>query len=210
MKFSGYSYIVGTELYWLFKGKLPKEVLFIPDAYNGPNLNQYLTMVGQVFTSLNIQVRNIHDGNPADLLEKAACVVIGGGSLEKLLKALQNYKSALVSILENRVPCFAWNEGAVLLCPYYVVPDPIPGYPAGLDVTRFQFYFNFPDDAQGINRARTFLLNHTATTPAIHEIAGMVNRPGGTGVRLEDDNVAIDFGGNSPVDPRIIIKPGTQ
>jgi peptidase E len=197
-----YSYIFGTEMTWLFKGRaLPANVLFIPDAYNGPDLIKYINLVKQVFLSLGINIILISETDPIPQLRDAKCIVVGGGSMEKLLRGIDKYKNELIAALLRKVPFLGWNEGAVLVCPGYVVPDPIPGFPNGLAVTNYQYFMNFDNSVVAKAKMLDFLKKHETTTPSVTAIYALVNTSGGTGVRLEDDIVAIDYGGNSPVNP---------
>jgi peptidase E len=199
---TAYANLIGIELNWLFKGSaLPSQVLFIPDAYNGTNLSQYIQTVRQVFSTLQINVKLISEGDPVQLLSSAACIAVGGGSIEKLLKGVASYKNALKDAIGRKVPFLGWNEGAVLACPGYVVPDPVTGYPDCLASTKFQYFVHFVDNSINRSKMKDFLTRHQGTTPAVSEIYSLVNAPGGTGVRLEDDIIAIDYAGNTPVDP---------
>lgn len=201
---TSYSNILGTEMSWLFKGTaLPAQALFIPDAYAGPNLNQYIQAVRQVFSTLHINITLISEGDPVQLLKNASCIVVGGGNIEKLLKAVDRYKSALKDAIARKVPYLGWNEGAVLASPGYVVPDPIPGYPDCLAATNYQYLMNFVDNSTSRNKMKDFLLRHQATTPAVTSVYSLVNASGGSGIRLEDDIVAIDYAGNSTVNPAL-------
>lgn len=201
---TAYSNIIGTEMNWLFKGKpLPAEVLFIPTAYNGPDLQKYIDLVIQVFRSLGINVVLISETDPIPQFNDVKCIVVGGGSLEELLRGIANYQNALLAAILRKVPFLGWNEGALLVSPGYVVPDPIPGFPNSLGATKFQYFFNFDNSVASRQKMKDFLQRHETSAPVISEIYALVNSPGGTGVRLEDDIVAIDYGGNSPVDPTI-------
>jgi hypothetical protein len=197
-----YSYIIGTEINWLFKGSvLPSNVLFIPAAYNGPDFQKYIDIVKQVFQSMGITVIVLSNTDPIPQLQEAKCIVVGGGNLEKLLKGIAQYKSALLAAILRKVPYLGWNEGAVLVSPGYVVPDPVPGYPDGLGATSYQYFMNFDNSVAAKNKMLDFLKRRETSTPPVTAVYTLANTPGGTGVRLEDDIVAIDYGGNSPVDP---------
>lgn len=199
-----YSYIIGTEINWLFKGSQPPtEALFIPDAYNGPEFLKYIDSVKQVFRTLGINIILISETDPIPQLKEVKFIVVGGGSLEKLLRGIDKYKSELLAAIRRKVPFLGWNEGALLTCPGYIVPDSIPGFPDCLGATNYQYFFNFDNSAASKQKMKDFLQRHETSTPPVTSIYALVNSPGGTGVRLEDDIVAIDYGGNSPIDPTI-------
>jgi hypothetical protein len=196
-----YAGLIGTELGWLSGNPVLASVLFIPDAYNGPDINEYRQKIMQVFSSLRISVNFISDGDPVQMIRDAGCIAVGGGSLEILLKATDRYKADLKAAIARKVPFIGWNEGAVLACPGYVVPDPVPGYPACLGATNFQYYMNFVDSSQARTKMKDFLNRYQTANPPVTSVYTLATVPTGTGVRLEDDIVGIDYAGNTPVDP---------
>lgn len=195
-----YSGLFSTELKWLFNNSMPKEILFIPGAYNGSDPAAYIQKVKQVFSGINVGVKDITQGDPVKLINAAVCIVAGGGSLEKLLKAVNPYKNELKAALAAKKPFMGWDEGAVLVCPAYVEPDSIPNFPACLIATIHQIYVHFTYTTVTKAKMKSFFNLHTD----IAEIKTFTDKPSGSGIRLEDDNIAIDFPGNSPP---VIFKP---
>ncbi len=198
-----YSGLLNKEMIWLFNNRLPAQVLFIPNAYNGAYYNSYIQKVIQTFASFKVGVKLITDGNPADLIKLSQCIVVGGGSLEKLLEGVNNYKQNLKVAISGRKPFLGWNEGAVLPCPAYVVPAVLPVSPKCLGATLSQIYAHYVDSDLNRMEIRNFLLNHQNDVPPIAKVICLPDRPGGSGIRLEDDVIALDYAGDSPVDPTI-------
>lgn len=196
-----YSGLFGTELHWLSGGQVSLPVLFLEGAYSGPDIDQYKQKIRQAFASANATVQFISEGDPVQLIRNATCIAVGGGSLEKLLKSVNSYKAELKAAIARKVPFLGWNEGAILACPGYVVPDPIAGYPTCLAFTTFQYFTNFVDTSVSRAKMKDFLNRYQTATPPVTEIYTLATVPTGTGVRLEDDIVGIDFAGNSPSDP---------
>jgi peptidase E len=198
-----YTNLIYAEMMWLFKRKLPSQILFIPHAYDGNYYNSYIQSVIQVFGSFNVGVQLITDGKPPELIKGAAGIVAGGGSLEKLLQGVNSYKTYLIAALSNRRPYLGWNEGAVLPSPAYVVPAVLPVNPKCLGVTRYQFYAHYVDTDLNRFEIRNFLLNHKSDNPPVTQVICLPDEPGGSGMRLEDDVIGLDFAGGTPVDPSL-------
>jgi len=194
--------IIGTEIKWLFNNSSPKEILFIPHAYDGADLVLYLQQVRKLFAALGISVKNITEGDPLKLIKSAECIVAGGGSLKELLKGIDSYKSVLKAAFQARIPFIGWNEGAVMACPAYVVPDPIYGHPVCLGATINQLFVNFTETTYTREKMKTFLTEHQNSTPPIEQILALKDESGGTGIRLQDDNIGIDeYAGGTTIDP---------
>jgi hypothetical protein len=196
-----YTDLLNTEMTWLFRKKLPAQVLFIPDAYEGVYYNSYLQKVIQIFSSFNVGIKLISDGNPADLIKNSVGIVAGGGSLQKLLEGVNNYKTTLKAALASGKPYLGWNEGAVLPCPYYVVPAVLPLTPTSLGATLTQTYTHFVDTDLNRLEIKNFLVNHKNATPQVNDVVCFVDHPGGSGIRLEDDIIALSYEGGSPGNP---------
>ena len=189
--------LLKSEMTWLFKDGLPKQVLFIPDAYDGAYYNSYIQKVVQIFASFKVGVNLISDGVPAELIKNSACIVVGGGSLEHLLLGVNGYKNALKSALASGKPYLGWNEGAVLPCPYYVAPAILPLTPTGLGATVAQTYTHFVDNDLNRLEIKNFLVNHKNGVPPVTDVVCFSDHPGGSGIRLEDDIIALSYGGGS-------------
>jgi hypothetical protein len=189
------------ELKYLCDKALPKEVLFIPYGYEGDYYSSYIQEVIKVFKSFNVGVKIITDGDPAALIKAAQCIVVGGGSLEKILEGVAGYKSYLCTALMNGKPYLGWNEGAVLPSPSYLVPALLPTYQKGLAVTSLQIYAHYIDSDLTRFDIKNFLLNHKNDTPPIRKVFCLSDRPGGSGIRLEDDVIGVNFAGGTVENP---------
>lgn len=198
-----YSGLIKSEMNWLFEYKLPPEVLFIPYAFDGDYYNTYIQDVKQVFASFKVGVRLITDmPDPVDAIKASYCIVVGGGgSLEKLLTGIDPYKGELLAALVNYKPYLGWNEGAVLPCPSYVVPSLLPTGSKCLEATPLQIYPEYVDTDENRFDIKNFLLNHRYDIPPIKKVKCLASQPGGGGVRLQDDIIAIDFAGGTPPVP---------
>ena len=196
-----YSGIIATEIRWLFNNSIPMEILFIPHAYDGMDMGLYIQQVRQFFSAMGISIKIITEGDPVKLIKSSQCIVAGGGSLEKLLQGIGSYKSVLKAALQAKIPFIGWNEGAVMACPSYVVPDPIAGHPECLGATHYQFFVNFTETTYTLNKMKSFLTVHQSSDPHIEQILALKDKSGGTGIRLEDDNLGIDFAGGTTIDP---------
>ncbi|MBW6461344.1 MAG: hypothetical protein K0B08_12300 [Bacteroidales bacterium] len=92
---------------------------------------------------MGISIKIITEGDPLKLIKSAECIITGGGSLENLLTGIDGYKSVLQAALLARIPFIGWNEGALMVCPSYVVPGPITGYPYCLGATYHQLCLSY-------------------------------------------------------------------
>jgi hypothetical protein len=198
-----YTDLLCTEMTWLFRKKLPAQVLFIPDAYDGAFYNSYVQKVIQIFSSFGVGVKLISEGKPADLIKNSVCIVAGGGNLQKLLEGVNNYKNFLKEALASGKPYLGWNEGAVLPCPYYVVPAVMPLTPACLGGTLTQTYTHYLDSDINRLEIKNFLVNHKNDVTPVGQVVCFADHPGGSGIRLEDDIIALSYEGGSSGNPNL-------
>jgi hypothetical protein len=83
--------------------------------------------------------------------------------------------------------------------PAYVVPAVIPASPRCIGAIDFQIYSNYIDTSVNRVEIKNFLLNHKNDNPPITKVYCMTDGPGGSGIRLEDDNEGLIYGpGTSP------------
>jgi len=180
------------------------EVLFIPYAYNESLYNTYIRDVIELFALAKVNVRLITEGDPATMIQNAKGLVIGGGDMEKLLEGLVMHLSLLKQKIAAAVPYMGWNEGSVAASPSYVVPAVIPVSPRCIGAIDFQIYTHYVDSPPNRLEIKNFLLNHRNDNPPVLEVYCMTDEPGGSGIRLEDDNEGLIYGPGS--DPSSIIK----
>lgn len=191
------------ELKWLLKIEKSPQVLFIPDAYDGAYYNSYLQEVKEIFSINGGSVTLTTEGDPATMIKAANCIVVGGGSLKKLLEGVNSYKNILKTALKNGIPYLGWNEGAVLPCPYYIFPAVLPLTPVCLGATSPQVHTHYIDSDLNREEIGNFLVNHKNTVPSVKEVICFSDHPGGSGIRLEDDNIALSYGNGSGSGPNL-------
>lgn len=199
-----YQEFLTDEIEWLFNGKYPPEVLFIPHAYDGNYYNTYVQKVRTLFSKFGIQVKLPTQGNPADLINAAYAIVVGGGSLSKLLAGTINYFDILKHKIQNGTPYLGWNEGSVLVSPYYIVPPLIPVSSECIGIIQKQIYCHYVDTAQNRLEIESFFANHENDQVPVSEVICLQNRPGGSGIRLEDDGAGLLLNVIPGTDPPIM------
>jgi peptidase E len=195
---SVFSDFIRGEMIWLYKGSLPKEVLFIPFAYNGTLYNSYIQDVKNLFGQWGVSVRLINNDEAPMLIDNASGIVMGGGDLTKFLTGVIGYMNLLKKVLVSGKPCLAWNEGGVAVSPAYVVPSVIPISSKCIGATKYQVYTHYLDSPANRLEIKNFLINHKNDVPPIQEVVCLVDSPGGSGIRLEDDNVGLVYGQTNP------------
>lgn len=196
-----YEGLLKGEIEWLFNRKYPAEVLFIPHAYDGNYYNTYIQKVRTIFGKLGIQVRLLTQGNPADLIIAASAIVIGGGSLSKLLSGTVSYFDILKAKIQAGTPYLGWNEGSVLVSPYYVVPPLIPVSSTCIGAIQKQIYCHYVDTSANRVEINNFFINHVNDQVPVTEIICLKNKPGGTGIQLEDDGAGLLYNVIPGTDP---------
>jgi peptidase E len=182
-----YSSLLKFEIEWIFNGHYPKEILFIPNAYNGSNLNTYIQQVRDIFKQLGITVILLTDGNPSALIQNAPGIVIGGGDLAKLLMGIVSNLNLLKGKIKAGTPYLGWNEGSVVVSPFYVVPPVIPVSSKCIGAIPYQMFCHFVDTPASRMEINNFFVNHQNDTIPINKVICQKDGPGGSGIRLEDD-----------------------
>ncbi len=186
-----YKKFLKNEVTWLFNKKYPAEVLFIPHGYDGNYYNTYVQRVLEIFRELGINVRLMTAGDPVQLIRNAYGIVVGGGDLSKLLIGIADYLDILKEKIQSGTPYLGWNEGSVAASPYYVVPPIIPVSPRCIGAIGKQFYCHYVDTTENRNEIENFLINHANEVPPVTEVVCTKVKPGGSGIRLEDDGSAL-------------------
>ncbi len=186
-----YEELLSEEIMWLFNRKYPLEVLFIPYAYDGGFYNTYIQKVRTIFGKFGIQVKLLTAGNPGDLINAASAIIVGGGSLSKLLAGTVNHFDILRYKIQKGTPYLGWNEGSVLVSPYYVIPPLMPVSSTCLGVIPKQIYCHYQDTSQNRVEINNFFVNHANDEVPVTEVICLKNRPGGSGIRLEDDGAGL-------------------
>lgn len=91
------------------------EVLFIPYAGVSVSYDDYVNMVQNALTSINIKVTSIHQyDNALDAVKRAKAIMVGGGNTFHLLHQL--YENNLITAIQDKVcqgtPYIGWSAGS--------------------------------------------------------------------------------------------------
>ncbi|MEO9571602.1 MAG: dipeptidase PepE [Polaribacter sp.] len=97
-----------------FKGI--KELLFIPYARpSGISYDEYTSIAKNAFSTINIDVKGIHEfENPIEAIKNASAIFTGGGNTFELVNQLykNNVLSILKEVLENEIPYLGTSAGS--------------------------------------------------------------------------------------------------
>jgi dipeptidase E len=130
-----------------------RSVAFIPYALR--DHDGYAAKAKAAFADLGFSLRSVHEADPAQVLEKAEGVFVGGGNTFRLLRAVRDL--GLVDLLRRRVAeglvYTGASAGANLACPTIMTTNdmpivPLPSFEA-LGLVRFQInpHYLDPDPA---------------------------------------------------------------
>ncbi len=167
------------------------DVVFIPFACDGFDLNTYHQNVDSLFPNDHVNMANMKDiMDHLDNNPKA--VVVGGGSLEKLRQSISNH--VLEKILELAqqevpLPLLAWNSGAVFFSPFYVFET--TGSVSLAEVVPFHMQTKYiPSNDANILSSLTFMNNENNR----FKKAGCIPPPGtdaSGGIRIKDSRAGM-------------------
>ncbi len=111
------------------QSKNVKKVLFVP--YAGVTLcwEEYESKVKERFAEIGIEVESIHhSANPADAVNNAEAIVVGGGNSFALLKNMQD--NGIMEPIRRRVkeglPYVGWSAGSNMSCPGLYTTNDMP------------------------------------------------------------------------------------
>jgi dipeptidase E len=112
-----------------FLGTPVQEVLFVPYAGVRLSFSDYCARVRERFREIGIAVISVHETeNPAEAVERAAAIVVGGGNTFCLLDRL--YTHGLVEGIRARVlqgvPYVGWSAGSNVACPTIRTTNDMP------------------------------------------------------------------------------------
>lgn len=186
-----YEKMLETEIMWLFNKNYPSEVLFIPHAYDGNYYNTYIQKVRGIFQTFGMNVTLLTSGDPYQLIKNAKGIVIGGGDLSKLLTGIVDYLDILKEKIQTGIPYLGWNEGSVAVSPYYVVPPIVPASSRCIGAITKEIYCHYVDTTENRLEIDNFFANHAGEQPPVTEMICLKVKPGGSGIRLEDDGSAL-------------------
>jgi dipeptidase E len=112
-----------------FLGKNPVKALFIPWAAVTFSYDEYEGKVSERFRELGHEIISVHHfNNPAEAVEMASAIVVGGGNTWKLLKMIRD--NNLIDIVKRKVtggmPYIGWSAGTNVACPTIKTTNDMP------------------------------------------------------------------------------------
>jgi dipeptidase E len=157
-----------------------RRAAFVPYAGVTLDWNEYEGMVAERFSQMGIEVRSVHHAkHPAQEIESADAVLVGGGNTFHLLKYL--YDTGMLWAIRERVragaPYMGWSAGSNVACPTIKTTNDMPVVePARLDATRlvpFQVNPHYTDatlpNHGGETRAQR-LAEFTKSNPGVYVV----------------------------------------
>ncbi|MDB4910704.1 MAG: Alpha-aspartyl dipeptidase Peptidase [Gemmatimonadetes bacterium] len=186
-------------------GESVRHVLFIPYAGVTIAHDAYAERAAVPFAKLGYDLQSIGDAsNPADAVESAEAIVVGGGNTFQLLATLQDRK--LLEVIRTRVragvPYIGWSAGAVITAPTIGTTNDMPIVEPeslrALGLIPFQINAHYTDQHppghQGETRAERLeeyvAVNRTTRVLGLRE---------GCSLRIFDDAIALNGVGTAPV-----------
>lgn len=168
-------------------------VLFIPYAYDGNDYNGYITKVKDIFSPLYIDVTLITEGDPAQLIDSAQGIVIGGNDLGRLLIGMTPLYSIMRKKLKLGIPYMSWNAGSVFVSPTYIQQPAIPINTDCLSVVENQHICNYVDSLSNQLVIKAFLNSHQNIPRVVCMLDTLLTLPDGSGLRYEDDDAGLVY-----------------
>jgi dipeptidase E len=112
-----------------FLGDIPTTAIFIPYAAVSFSYDEYEEKVAKVFSELGCKVTSIHHAwNPAQMVEKAEIIIIGGGNTWRLVQLMR--EQGLIEITREKVeagtPYIGWSAGSNVACPTLRTTNDMP------------------------------------------------------------------------------------
>lgn len=112
-----------------FLGNKPVTTLFIPYAAVTFSYDDYEEKVSERFNEVGHKIISIHRfSNPAEAVEKASAIAVGGGNTWKLLKTIRD--NNLIDIVREKVmsgtPYIGWSAGSNIACPTIMTTNDMP------------------------------------------------------------------------------------
>lgn len=126
----GYGYLEHAEKNITdFFGTNIKKIAFVPYAGVTISYDDYFTKVNNVFSKLGYELLPIHNSNnPAEIINSADAVAVGGGNTFHLLHEL--YRLELVNLIREKVvagmPYIGWSAGSNMACPTIKTTNDMP------------------------------------------------------------------------------------
>lgn len=112
-----------------FLGAEVKSVLFVPFAGVTRSYDEYTAAVRGRFEEMNYELVPVHrTADPAEAVEQAEAIAIGGGNTFHLLREL--YETGLIESIRARVeaglPYIGWSAGSNVACPTIKTTNDMP------------------------------------------------------------------------------------
>ncbi|MDR1006305.1 MAG: dipeptidase PepE [Bacteroidales bacterium] len=104
-------------------------VMFIPYAGVSMGYDVYEEKVKNVFETFGVKLISVHKAtNPLEAIQKAQCVVVGGGNTFHLVAELQ--RTGLMDMIASRakegMPYIGWSAGSNVACPTLKTTNDMP------------------------------------------------------------------------------------
>ncbi|MDR0422614.1 MAG: dipeptidase PepE [Proteiniphilum sp.] len=112
-----------------FLGEMASSAVFIPYAAVTFSFDEYEEKVNARFVETGHRVTGIHRfANPAEAIENAEAIVVGGGNTWQLVKMLQ--EKGLMKVIRRKVkmgtPYIGWSAGSNIACPTLRTTNDMP------------------------------------------------------------------------------------
>ena len=112
-----------------FLGSSGVKALFVPYAGVTVSFDDYENKVKERFNESGHDIVSVHHyDDPAEAVEEAEAIVVGGGNTFRLAELL--HKNSLVEKIRNRVlkgiPYIGWSAGANIACPTICTTNDMP------------------------------------------------------------------------------------
>ncbi|MDR1737246.1 MAG: dipeptidase PepE [Candidatus Symbiothrix sp.] len=112
-----------------FAGDLSTAAVFIPYAAVTFGYDEYEAKVAKVFSELGCRITSIHHAeHPAQAVEQAEMIVVGGGNTWRLVQLLR--EQGLLSVIRQKVktgtPYIGWSAGSNIACPTMKTTNDMP------------------------------------------------------------------------------------
>lgn len=112
-----------------FLGEKPVTAVFIPYAAVTFSYDEYCEKVETRFAEIGHHIIGIHTfANPVKAIQKADCIVVGGGNTWQLVRKLHDLKlmNPIREKVYNGAPFIGWSAGSNVACPTLRTTNDMP------------------------------------------------------------------------------------
>lgn len=178
-------------------------LIFVPFAAVTISYDDYSSRVKTAFSSIELQIKSIHEFADAKAAISAASgIIVGGGNTFALLARM--YESDILDTIRDRVnrgvPYVGWSAGANVACPTIMTTNDMPIIQpprfAALNLVPFQVnphYHELKFEGQGGETRKERLEEYVHMNPGVR----VVGLPEGTLIRRNDDKLALEGKGTA-------------